>query len=73
LKLLKIAAFKDSHRVTVRCSESRDCPKVPFGEIGHAFVVVASGLVDISRKWEELKNPWTNKRDSAGRSSIARS
>ncbi len=70
MKLLKVPAFKNCHRLTMRRSKSVDCPKVPCGEIGHAFIVKAGGLVDIARKGKELKHPPTNKRDGAGRNSI---
>jgi hypothetical protein len=33
LKLLEVTAFKNSHRMTVHCSKSKDCPKVPFGTL----------------------------------------
>ncbi len=72
LKLLKVTAFKNRHRMTVRRGKSEDCPKVPCDEIGRAIRVKAGRLVDIARKGEEL-NPWTDERDNAGRSSITQS
>jgi hypothetical protein len=59
--------------MTKRCGESKDCPKVLCGVIGHAILVKMGGLVDIARKGKEFKNPWTNERDGAGRSTVAHS
>jgi hypothetical protein len=53
LKLLKVAAFKNHHRMTMHRGKSKDCPKVPCGEISRAIVLKAGGLVDIARKGEE--------------------
>ncbi len=72
MTLLKVVAFKNHHRMTMHRGKSKDCPEVPCGEIGRTIIVEAGGLIDIARKGKEMKNPWTNKRDRAGRSSFAR-
>jgi hypothetical protein len=49
--------------VAMHQSKSNDCPKVTLGNICHAIIEEAIGLVNIPRDEGELENPQTDQRD----------
>ncbi len=51
-KFLKIPTLVNNYEVTVCWGNSKHRPKVPFGQINSAIVVVAGQLLDIPRKVE---------------------
>jgi hypothetical protein len=63
LKCLEIGALMYHSGVAMSRSKSKDCPKVTLGNICHAVIEEAIGLINSSRKGGELENPQTNQRD----------
>jgi hypothetical protein len=68
LKSVDIRALMYDHRVAVRQSKHKDCPKITPENIGNGIIVVLIHVIDVPGERGELKNPWTGWGSQASKS-----